>query len=104
MASDSDSRYLSSWRLGIVIFSLFLGAFLIALDTNIIGVAVPVITSEFQSLQDVSWYGAAYLLTITAFQPAFGTIYKFFNIETTYRTCVVIFEGKTRCLVFRFHC
>lgn len=103
MDSESSQQYLSSWRLGSVIFSLFLGAFLIALDTNIIGVAVPKIISEFQSLEDVSWYGAAYLLTITAFQPTFGTMYKFFNIETTYRTCIVLFEGENQCSIFSFH-
>ena len=94
MSSEPDPRYLTSWRLGIVIFSLFCGAFLIALDTNIIGTAVPKITSDFHSLEDVSWYGAAYLLTITAFQPFFGTLYKYFSIQATYKSCIVVFEGK----------
>lgn len=77
-----------------VIASLYLGTFLMALDTNIISVAVPKISSEFQALESVAWYGSAYLLTITAFQPAFGNLYKFFSVETTYRTCVVVFEGQ----------
>ena len=98
--SAASSPYLKSWRLGVVIASLYLGALLIALDTNIINVAIPHISTEFASLQDVSWYGTAYLLTITAFQPAFGTIYKFFSVATTYRTCVVLFEGTLLEILF----
>lgn len=91
-----SSPYVSGWRLGMVIASLYLGTFVMALDTNIIGVAVPKISSEFHALEDVAWYGSAYLLTVTAFQPAFGTIYKFFSVEGTYRICIVMFEGESR--------
>ncbi|KAI9878025.1 MAG: hypothetical protein M1830_002145 [Pleopsidium flavum] len=90
--STPPSHYLSGWRLGMVIVSLYLGTFVMALDTNIIGVAVPKISSEFQALEDVAWYGSAYLLAITAFQPAFGNVYKFFSVQGTYRTCIVVFE------------
>ena len=89
----SKSQYLKGWRLATVILSLYLGAFVMALDTNIINVAVPKITSDFHALEDVAWYGSAYLLTATSFQPAFGTLYKFFNIENTYKGCLVTFEG-----------
>lgn len=64
----SSHHDLSSWNLGIVIASLCLGTFLIAFDVNIIGVAVPRITTTFHSLDDVGWYGSAYLLTVTAFE------------------------------------
>ena len=67
--------------------------FVMALDTNIIGVAVPKTSSDLHALEAVAWYGSAYLLTITAFQQAFGNLYKFFSIENTYRICIVIFEG-----------
>lgn len=93
------SGYLSSWRLGIVITCLFFGAFLIALDTNIVNVAVPKISDEFHSLQDVAWYGTAYLLTITAFQPIYGSLYKFFDTDVVYRLSILIFEGKSFTLI-----
>ncbi|KAL8934498.1 MAG: hypothetical protein Q9216_005883 [Gyalolechia sp. 2 TL-2023] len=63
-----------------------------ALDINIINVAVPKIASDFRALEDVAWYGAAYLLTVTAFQPAFGNIYKYFDVEVTYKICLAVFE------------
>ncbi|KAI4244003.1 MAG: hypothetical protein L6R40_003214 [Gallowayella cf. fulva] len=80
--TSSDSNFLSSWRLGLVITCLFFGAFLIALDTNIVGVAVPKISSDFNALGDIAWYGSAYLLTITAFQPTLGCFYSFFEVDS----------------------
>ena len=85
--------YLTSWRLAIVIASLGLSTCLVALDTSIIGVAVPKISTVFSSLDDIAWYGSAYLLTVTAFQPTFGNLYKFFNVKAVFLASIVIFEG-----------
>jgi MFS family permease len=89
----SPPKFLNGWRLEVVITSLFLGTFLIALETNIVGVAIPKISTEFNALQDISWYGSAYLLTITAFQPMLGSFYRFFSVEGTYKACIVVFES-----------
>lgn len=43
---SEPSFYLRSWRLVIVISMLCLGIFLYGLDVNIIGVAIPSITTE----------------------------------------------------------
>lgn len=66
---------------------------LLGLDMNIIGVAIPRITTDFRSLSDIAWYGSAYLLTMTAFQPLFGNLYKFFNTKTVYLISLLLFEG-----------
>lgn len=95
-----DDGYLRSWRLAIVITTLFLGIFLYGLDVNIIGVAIPEITTQFGSLDKVAWYGSAYLLTVTAFQPGFGNIYKHFNAKIVYLTSLLIFEGKPQPGIF----
>ena len=79
--------------LAIITLSLALGTFLIALDTLIIGTAVPSITTAFHSLEDIAWYGSSYLLTITALQPSFGKLYKFFGIKSIYLGCIATFEG-----------
>ena len=92
--TQPSNQYLKSWSLVIVTFSLCLGTFLVALDVNIIGVAVPKIAAVFESLDDIAWYGSAYLLTITAFQPITGFIYTYFDIRFTYLSCIVIFEGE----------
>jgi MFS family permease len=81
------------WRQVMIIFSLCVGTLLVAIDTTIIAVAVPRIASDFGVLGDVGWYGSAYLLTVTAFQPAFGSIYRDFDPKRTYLTSIVLFEG-----------
>lgn len=92
-ATLQRTSYLSSWRLAIVTSSLCLGTLLVAIDTTIISVAIPRISTDFKALDDVGWYGSAYLLTVTAFQPAFGSIYKFFDAKSTYLTSILTFEG-----------
>ncbi|KAM7219719.1 Major facilitator superfamily domain containing protein [Rhypophila decipiens] len=92
-AAPSATGTLESWRLAIVIGSLCLGVFLFGLDTTIIATAIPQITTEFRSLADVSWYGSAYLLTLTAFQPLFGNLYKYFNGKVVYLVSLVVFEA-----------
>ncbi|KAI6088863.1 MFS general substrate transporter [Hypoxylon rubiginosum] len=94
----AKDEYLRSWRLVVVIGSLCLGIFLLGLDMNIIGVAIPRITTDFKSLEDIAWYGSAYLLTITAFQPFFGNLYKYFNAKMVYLVSLVLFEvGSVVC-------
>lgn len=85
---------LTSWKLAVVIGSLCLGILLFGLDVNILGTAIPQITTDFQSLRDVAWYGSAYLLTVTAFQPLFGNLYKFFNAKLVYLASLLVFEGQ----------
>lgn len=86
-------EYLSSWRLAIVTFSLCLATFLLAIDVNMVAVAVPEISTVFHSLDDLAWYGSAYLLTLTAFQPVMGFFYKYFDVRVPYLISILIFEG-----------
>ncbi|KAE8327604.1 major facilitator superfamily domain-containing protein [Aspergillus sergii] len=98
VSAKSPDSYLSGWQLAAVIFSLFLGVFVVSLDTSIIGVVIPSISSHFHALDDAAWYGSAYLLTITAFQPLMGSMYKFFKVELVFQICLVVFEvGSILC-------
>lgn len=95
----SHREYPTGFRLGIILLSLFLGTFLVAIDTTIVSVAVPKISTQFHALNDVGWYGSAYLITTTALQPAAGTIYKLFDVKLVYLTFIIIFEGKLLSLL-----
>ena len=86
-------HYPSGWRLFIVLLALLLGTLLVAIDNTVIGVVIPRITTVFGALDDVGWYGSAYLLTVTSFQPIFGNFYRSFQIKIVYLVSVVIFEG-----------
>jgi hypothetical protein len=83
-----------SKKLVVVIVSLYMGTFLVALDTMIIGTALPAITTDFHALDDLAWYGSAYLLTFTALQPTFGKLYKFLDTKFLYLSSIALFEGK----------
>ncbi|KAH8654969.1 major facilitator superfamily domain-containing protein [Tricladium varicosporioides] len=92
------SSYPGGWRLALITLALCLGNFLIAIDNTIISVAIPKITAVFSSIHDIGWYGSAYLLTITSFQPSFGKLYKISNTKLTYLACIIVFEvGSVLC-------
>lgn len=52
----------------------------------------PKITNQFNSLDDVGWYGSAYLLCTCAFQLLFGKFYTFYSLKTVYLIALAIFE------------
>ncbi|KAK1836679.1 putative HC-toxin efflux carrier [Podospora conica] len=76
----------------LLIASLCLAVFLVALDQTIIAPALGAITGEFRSVKDIGWYGAAYLLSTTALQPTYGSLYRMFSVKWTYLVAVFIFE------------
>lgn len=98
---DSTSiTYPTGPKLALIIASLCLAVFLVALDQTIIAPALGAITSEFSSVSDIGWYGAAYLLTTTALQPAYGSVYRMFSVKWTYLAAVAVFEvGSLVCAV-----
>lgn len=46
--------------------------------------AIPEITADFHSYESIGWYGSAYLLTASAFQPLYGRIYMAFATKSTF--------------------
>ncbi|RAK94838.1 MDR family MFS transporter [Aspergillus ibericus CBS 121593] len=95
-----DPQYPSPLRLAIIVFALFLAIFLTALDQTIIGTAIPKITDQFHSVDDVGWYGSAYFLTSTALQPAYGRMYMLFDVKWSFLVAIFIFElGSLICAV-----
>jgi MFS family permease len=61
-------------------------------DYSLIATAIPRITSDFDSLDDVGWYGSAYLLFQMSLQPTYGKIYTYFSVKWTYIAAVLLFE------------
>ncbi|KAF2415860.1 putative efflux pump antibiotic resistance protein [Tothia fuscella] len=75
-----------------VTFSLCLACFLVALDRIIISVAVPTISNQFNSFDDIAWYESAYLLTYATLQLPKGRAYTFFPAKWIFLATIVIFE------------
>ncbi len=67
-------------------------------DQTIIATAIPTITSQFHSIEDIGWYGSAYLLTTCSFQLFFGKLYTLLSLKWTFVGAVVVFEvGSAIC-------
>ncbi|KAL4997556.1 putative MFS transporter [Aspergillus recurvatus] len=82
----------------IIIIPTTLVYFLLMLDGSIISVAIPAITSEFDSLLDIGWYGGAYQLASSAFQPLSGKIYTYFSTKWSFLAFFTVFEiGSALC-------
>ncbi|KAJ7476946.1 major facilitator superfamily domain-containing protein [Mycena galericulata] len=89
---EDDVEYPAGPKLFLITLALCLSVFLVALDNTIIATAIPKITDQFHSLDDVGWYGSAYLLTTAAFQLLFGRFYSFLSIKWVYIVAISIFE------------
>ncbi len=86
------ASYLTGLRLDIILVALLLRTLPVAVDKTIIGVVIPKITTVFEVLTEVGYYGSAYLLTVTGFQPIFGIFYRLFQVKTVYLLSVLKFE------------
>jgi len=92
------SRYPSPAKTALIMFSLYISIFLVALDRTIIGPAIPAITNQFHSLSDVGWYGSAYMLTACGFILLYGRVYTFFPTKPVFLSGIVLFEvGSAIC-------
>ncbi|KAK4494425.1 hypothetical protein PRZ48_014723 [Zasmidium cellare] len=95
---DDTYQQQSDTRIWFLLIALLISMFLVALDRTIISTAIPKITNEFNSLDDVGWYGSAYLLTCCAFQLLYGKIYTFYSIKITFLSSIALFEvGSVVC-------
>lgn len=54
--------------------------------------AIPKITSDFHSLPDVGWYGAAYQLASASVQPLTGKLYTYLRTKWTFLVFFGLFE------------
>ena len=60
---------------------------------TILGTAIPKITDQFNRLDDIAWYGAAYFTCFGGFQPLWGKSYKYFPLKPVFVDAVAIFEA-----------
>ncbi|MCJ1387671.1 hypothetical protein MMC18_000514 [Xylographa bjoerkii] len=91
-APQDTNEYPTGFRLAAIIVALVVSIFLIALDMTIIATAIPRITDEFHSLDQVGWYGSAFFLTLASFQSTWGKAYKYFPLKISFLLAIFIFE------------
>ncbi|KAA8895635.1 major facilitator superfamily domain-containing protein [Sphaerosporella brunnea] len=89
---EDETQYPGRLQLSLITLALCLAVFLVALDQTIIATAIPKITDQFRALEDVGWYGSAYMLTMCSFQLLYGKIYSYFSIKYCFLGAVGMFE------------
>lgn len=92
MELEQTPEQSSTSKLPVINLASCLAVFCVALDNTIIATAIPRITDQFGALNDVGWYGSAYLLTTSAFQLLFGKFYSQFNVKWVFLTALALFE------------
>jgi hypothetical protein len=60
---EEPTEYPNMAKTLVIMASLYISIFLVALDRTILGTAIPRITDQFHSIDDIGWYGSAYMLT-----------------------------------------
>ncbi|MCJ1350729.1 MAG: hypothetical protein MMC33_000710 [Icmadophila ericetorum] len=89
---EQEQVYPEGLKLAIIVTALCLSVFLVALDATIIATAIPKITTQFNSLNDVGWYASAYLFLTCSLQLMFGKFYSIYNIKILFILAILIFE------------
>lgn len=87
--SPEDQR--TTLQTTLIMISLCLGVFLAALDVTIVTVAVPKISSDFNSTAGYTWVGSAYLLANAAAAPSWGKISDIWGRKPVLLTAVGVF-------------
>ncbi|KAK1979948.1 major facilitator superfamily transporter [Colletotrichum cereale] len=94
----AEHQYATPQELALLSTVFTIATFMIAIDGSILATAIPKITSDFHRLDDVPWYGSAYLFTEMAFQPTFGRLYTLFDARILYLISTIVFEvGSILC-------
>jgi EmrB/QacA subfamily drug resistance transporter len=89
---------LSKRQIYTVFAGIIAGLFLSALDSNIIGVALPTIVGDLGGLNQIAWVGTAYLLTSTAATPLFGKLSDLYGRRQLFQVAIVTFvAGSLAC-------
>ncbi|KAF7717623.1 MFS-type transporter [Penicillium ucsense] len=86
------STYLHGWALAGLTMAFMAICLVLAIDNTILATAIPKITNDFHSLNDIGWYGSSYLIAQMALLPTCGRLYAFFNIKWVYCLALVVFE------------
>ncbi|KAI1415123.1 MFS general substrate transporter [Hypoxylon sp. FL1857] len=90
--NNASSPQMTRWSFYVMVTSVTLAVLLMAFNATAVGTAIPAITSEFNTVNDVGWYSSAYLIANCVMVPFVGKLYSTFRLKAVMITFVVIFE------------
>ncbi|KAI0390137.1 major facilitator superfamily transporter [Xylariaceae sp. FL0594] len=90
----ASSQYINLRSLSFVLIlvALSFSVFCVAIDNIIIATAIPRITDDFKTINDIAWYGSGYLLPTCAFQLLSGKLYSRYSAKWIFLAALFIFE------------
>jgi hypothetical protein len=91
-ADDDQVEYPSGIHLLTVTLALVLALLLAVMDMTILATAIPHITDEFHSLDDIGWYASVFFMTVASSQSTWGKAYKYFDLKTVFVITIAVFE------------
>ncbi|KAF7626774.1 putative MFS toxin efflux pump [Aspergillus flavus] len=91
-AEERTEQHRPALRLVAIMFGLSFAVFCMALDNTIMATAIPKITDQFHSAQDIGWYGSSYLLTNSCLTISFGKLYTLYPVKWIYLVALALFE------------
>ncbi|CAH2353903.1 vacuolar basic amino acid transporter 1 [[Candida] railenensis] len=86
-ADDDKDFAMPKSQVYIVVSSLFMAAYLAALDTTVVTTLLTEIASDLNAISSISWIATAYLLSCSAFQPLFGKLSDIFGRKALLLLC-----------------
>ncbi|KAI0801577.1 MFS general substrate transporter [Xylaria sp. FL0064] len=89
---EDESQYPPFWKVVLLTIGVNFALFLVALDGSIVSTAIPAITKEFNSFNDVAWYGSSYLFAVSALQLLYGKLYTTNSVKWVFLVAVAILE------------
>ncbi|KAJ6605127.1 hypothetical protein B0H10DRAFT_2440230 [Mycena sp. CBHHK59/15] len=92
MPTNGEDDYPHGIKLALLTLVLCLSVFLVALDNTIIATAIPKITDQFESLDDM---GVVWFCTTATTQLLFGKFYTFLPNKWVYVTAITIFKVRS---------
>src|SRR5262249_41905800 len=66
------TRQTTNWRTKIILFGVALGIFMAALESTIVGTAMPTVVATLGGIELYSWVAVAYILSSTIMTPIWG--------------------------------
>ncbi|KAL7929789.1 MFS general substrate transporter [Trichoderma chlorosporum] len=90
-STEDGSKYPRGIPLFLNLLSIILATIVCGYDANCVTTIIPIVTDRFNSLNDVGWYGAAFLLASASSQLFYGKIYLFHPAKIVFSTVVFIF-------------
>jgi hypothetical protein len=87
-----NAEYPKGIHLFTIILGLVMAMMLAVMDMTILATAIPHITDQFHSLDDVGWYASVYFVTVASSQSAWGKAYKYFDLKTVFLLTIFLFE------------